>query len=133
MDMTSGSSCWPPTLKTIEQQEPITRSRFIQCPSCKNRSFKLKRTVEVGRCKNCQESYKIVVVYVKTGIKPKQKAKPATETRTTTPESTLPSWQMPSDSSLFGTSESSSSSFSKANFDWGTTSQDNKPETSSDQ
>ncbi len=120
-------------MKTVEKEEPVTRSRFIECPSCKNRSLKLKRIVEVGRCKNCHESYKIVTVYAKIGTKPKAKSKPATEKQTTVSESTLPSWQMPTDSSLFGTSESSSSAFSSTNFDWGTTSQDPESKSSGEQ
>ncbi|TMI47084.1 hypothetical protein E6H17_07240, partial [Candidatus Bathyarchaeota archaeon] len=61
-------------MKTIKQDESISRSRFVDCPVCKNHTLKLKRTVQVGRCKNCSESYKIIVLYVKTGRKAKPPA-----------------------------------------------------------
>ena len=96
-------------MKTINQEEPVARSRFIDCPECKTHTLKLKRIVQVGRCKSCHESYKIVVVYVKEGKKPK----PATKTESATvasPDATLPSWQVPSDSSLFGSSSTETSS-----------------------
>src|SRR3972149_6665752 len=95
---------WSGMLKTVKQEEPIPRSRFIECPQCKARGFKLKRIVQVGRCRNCHESYKIVIMFVKTGTKSK-KEMPQTNTvenKETSPESTLPSWETPSDSSLFG-------------------------------
>src|SRR5690349_5314884 len=91
-------------MKTVNQEEPIARSRFIDCPSCKTRTLKLKRIVQNGRCKSCHESYKIIIVYVKEG----KKQKPATNAGATitspSPDATLPTWQMPSDSSLFGSS-----------------------------
>src|SRR6266852_9815883 len=96
-------------MKTVNQEEPVARSRFIDCPNCKTRSLKLKRIVQAGRCKSCHESYKIVIVYVKEGKKPK----PATKTEPTntapSPDTTLPSWQMPSDNSLFGSSSTETS------------------------
>ena len=103
-------------MKTIKQDESISRSRFVDCPVCKNHTMKLKRTVQVGRCKTCSESYKIIVVYVKTGAR-RTKSPAATSSQNeskpeSTPESTLPSWQLPSDSSLFSTSAGNSSEFS---------------------
>jgi ribosomal protein S27E len=124
-------------LKTVKHDESIARSRFVDCPVCKNHTLKLKRTVLVGRCKSCGETYKVVVVYVKTG----RKAKPAsltTETRPETkleskpetmPESSLPSWQLPSDSSLFGSTSEPSSGLSEAVF--GETHKDEPSETGS--
>jgi hypothetical protein len=97
-------------MKTIKQEEPVARSRFIDCPSCKTHTLKLKRVVQVGRCKSCHESHKIVIVYVKEG----KKAKPATKTEPATaapsPDATLPSWQVPSDSSLFGSTSTETDS-----------------------
>src|SRR5712664_4490371 len=96
-------------MKTVNQEEPLARGRFIDCPNCKTHTLKLKRIVQVGRCKSCHESYKIVVVYVKEGKKPK----PATKTESATvasPDATLPSWQVPSDSSLFGSSSTETDS-----------------------
>jgi DNA-directed RNA polymerase subunit M/transcription elongation factor TFIIS len=89
-------------MKTINQEEPIARSRFIDCPECKTHTLKLKRIVQVGRCKSCHESYKIVVVYVKEGKKPKPATKTESANTVASPDATLPSWQVPSDSSLFG-------------------------------
>jgi ribosomal protein S27E len=111
-------------LKTVKQDEPIARSRFVDCPVCKNHTLKLKRTVQVGRCKSCSETYKIVVVYVKTGrnAKPSSltpEARPETKAESrpeTLPETSLPSWQLPSDSSLFGSSSDSYSGLSEAVF-----------------
>ena len=108
-------------MKTIKQDESISRSRFVDCPVCKNHTLKLKRTVQVGRCKNCSESYKIIVLYVKTG----RKAKPPTanipqnETKPQpTAEPSLPSWQLPSDTSLFSTLTENSSGVSDIDFDY---------------
>lgn len=97
-------------MKTVNKEEQVTRSHFIDCPSCKTHTLKLKRVVQVGRCKSCHESYKIVIVYVKEGKKPKLPTRPATEGTVSSQESTLPSWQVPSDSSLFGSSSSDTSS-----------------------
>jgi len=94
-------------MKTIKQDESISRSRFVNCPVCKNHTMKLKRTVQVGRCKTCSESYKIIVLYVKTGRKTKSATVLTAQSETKpqpTPEPTLPSWQLPSDSSLFSAS-----------------------------
>ena len=109
-------------MKTIKQDESISRSRFVDCPVCKNHTMKLKRTVQVGRCKTCSESYKIIVVYVKTGAR-RTKSPAATSSQNeskpeSTPESTLPSWQLPSDSSLFSTSAGNSSEFSDIGFEY---------------
>src|SRR6267143_2544666 len=108
-------------MKTIRQDESISRSRFVDCPVCKNHTMKLKRTVQIGRCKTCSESYKIIVVYVKTGRRskspkvsiPEKEAMPQP-----TAEPTLPSWQLPSDTSLFSTSTESSSELSDIGFEY---------------
>ena len=108
-------------MKTLKQDESISRSRFVDCPVCKNHTLKLKRTVQVGRCKTCSESYKIIVVYVKTGRKAKsspttisqKEAKPQP-----TPELALPSWQLPSDTSLFSAPLENSSEFSDTGYDY---------------
>ena len=120
-------------MKAVKQEEPITRSRFIACPNCKTRTLKLKRIVQVGRCRSCHESYKIIILFVKTGKKDKQPQRPSLENKETNPESNLPSWQIPSDTSLFGSSKEETSTFSQTNFDWGTNSQDNQSSTGSEQ
>ncbi len=89
-------------MKTVNQEEPVARSRFIDCPNCKTRTLKLKRIVQAGRCKSCHESYKIAIVYVKEGKKPKPATKAESVNTAPSPDTTLPSWQVPSDSSLFG-------------------------------
>src|SRR5713226_8855044 len=100
-------------MKTIKQEEPVARSRFIDCPSCKTHTLKLKKVVHVGRCKSCHESYKIVTVYVKEGKNPKSVTKTEPASAVPSPDATLPSWQVPSDSSLFGsTSTETDSTFS---------------------
>jgi ribosomal protein S27E len=107
-------------MKTIKRDEPISRSRFVDCPVCKNHTLKLKRTVQVGRCKSCSESYKIIVVYVKTGRKTKPPADTKTESETKpqpVPE-TLPSWQLPSDTSLFSATVEDSSVLSDIGFEY---------------
>ena len=111
-------------LKTVKQEEPISRSRFADCPVCKNHTLKVKRTVQVGRCKSCNETYKIIVVYVKTGRKTKvQSLTPETRSENkqeTKPEAaketSLPSLQLPSDTSLSGTSSPDYSGLSEAVF-----------------
>ena len=108
-------------MKTIKQDESISRSRFVECPVCKNHTMKLKRTVQVGRCKTCSESYKIIVVYVKTGRKTKSPAVTSSQNEKKsqpTPEPTLPSWQLPSDSSLFSASTEGSSGLSDIGFEY---------------
>ena len=97
-------------MKTVNQEEPVARSRFIDCPNCKTRTLKLKRVVQAGRCKSCHESYKIAIVYVKEGKKTRAPAKPLTANTAVSPDATLPSWQVPSDSSLFGSSPAEKSS-----------------------
>ncbi len=97
-------------MKTVNQEEPVARSRFIDCPECKTRTLKLKRIVQAGRCKSCHESYKIVVVYVKEGKKPKPATKTESANTVVSPDATLPSWQVPSDSSLFGSSSAETNS-----------------------
>lgn len=118
-------------MKTVKQEEPVTRSRFIECPQCKTRAFKLKRIVQVGRCRNCHESYKIVIMFVKTGKKDKKETTDTAtfETKETSPESTLPSWEVPSDSSLFGSTVETSPSFGSDTFGWETNTQDEGSET----
>ncbi len=100
-------------MKTINKEEPVTRSHFIDCPNCKTHTLKLKRVVQVGRCKSCRESYKFVIIYVKEGKKPKPAAKMPTATAPS-PDATLPSWQVPSDSSLFGSSSAETNSLFSA-------------------
>jgi hypothetical protein len=97
-------------MKTVNREESVTRSHFIDCPNCNTHTLKLKRVVQVGRCKSCHESYKIVIVYVKEGKKSKPAAKTPIANTVRSPEGTLPSWQVPSDSSLFGSSSSDTSS-----------------------
>ena len=122
-------------MKTVKQEEPITRSRFIECPQCKARGFKLKRIVQVGRCRSCHESYKIVIVFVKTGTKSKKETPQSVtvENKEASPGSTLPSWEIPSDSSLFGSVGETSPSFGTDAFEWETNTQDKPSETRSDQ
>jgi hypothetical protein len=99
-------------MKTVNKEESVTRSHFIDCPACNDRTLKLKRVVQVGRCKSCHESYKIVIVYVKEGKKPKSSVKTSNANADTvsSPDTTLPSWQVPSDSSLFGSSSTETDS-----------------------
>jgi ribosomal protein S27E len=109
-------------MKTIKRDESISRSRFVDCPVCKNHTLKLKRTVQVGRCKSCSESYKIIVLYVKTGRKTKSPAVAAPQNESKpqpSPEPTLPSWQLPSDTSLFSTPIESSSGLPDTGFQYG--------------
>jgi ribosomal protein L37AE/L43A len=93
-------------MKTVKQEEQVARSRFVDCPICKNHTLKLKRTVLVGRCKSCSETYKVLIVFVKTRRKSKPPAINAGAKKEAKPEpsqeSTLPSWKLPSDTSLFG-------------------------------
>jgi ribosomal protein S27E len=109
-------------MKTIKRDESISRSRFVDCPVCKNHTLKLKRTVQVGRCKTCSESYKIIVVYVKTGRKPKSSTVAGSQNETKpqpAQQPALPTWQLPSDTSLFSTPTENSSVFSDTPFDYG--------------
>src|SRR5260370_4398553 len=87
-------------MKTISQEEPVARSHFIDCPSCKTHTLKLKRVVQVGRCKSCHESYKILIVYVKDGRNPKPTNKTESANTRASPDATLPSSQVPSYISL---------------------------------
>ena len=123
-------------MKTIKQDESISRSRFLDCPVCKNHTLKLKRTVQVGRCKNCSESYKIIVLYVKTGRKTKPSAANVSQNETKPQpnlEPTLPSWQLPSDSSLFSTSTEASTGLSDTGFDYSSSEHSGEPESTSGQ
>jgi hypothetical protein len=107
-------------MKTIKRDESVSRSRFVDCPVCKNHTLKLKRMVQVGRCKTCSESYKIIVVYVKTERKAKSPADTKTQSEAKpqpAPEPTLPSWQLPSDTSLFTAPVEDSSGFSDIGFE----------------
>ncbi|TMI33636.1 hypothetical protein E6H28_01475 [Candidatus Bathyarchaeota archaeon] len=97
-------------MKTVNKEEPVVRSHFIECPGCRTHTLKLKRIVQVGRCKSCHESYKIVIVYVKEGRKPKPSGKTPSPSTEPSPDASLPSWQVPSDSSLFGSSSAETSS-----------------------
>jgi hypothetical protein len=99
-------------MKTVNKEESVARSHFIDCPACNSRTLKLKRVVQVGRCKSCHESYKIVIVHVKEGKKPKPSAKTpnANADTVSSPDTPLPSWQVPSDSSLFGSSSTETDS-----------------------
>src|SRR5436853_6063091 len=96
-------------MKAVNQEEPVARSRFVDCPECKTRTLKLKRIVQAGRCKSCHESYKIIIVYVKDGKKPKPATKTEPANTVPSPDSTLPSWQVPSERSLFGSSSTETS------------------------
>ena len=108
-------------MKIIKREEPIIRNRFSDCPDCKTRNFKVKKTIEVGRCRNCRESYKVITVYAKTGVRTKTiSTKPAAEIGQPTQEPSLPSWQLPSDTSLFETTEQGQSTFSNPSFAWDT-------------
>lgn len=123
-------------MKTIKQDESIARSRFVDCPVCKNHTLKLKRTVQVGRCKTCSESYKIIVVYVKTGRKAKSPTVSNSEKEPKlqlTPEPTLPSWQLPSDTSLFSTSVDNSSGLSDTPFEYSQSEHTGESESTSEQ
>jgi ribosomal protein S27E len=123
-------------MKTIKQDESISRSRFVDCPVCKNHTMKLKRTVQVGRCKTCSESYKIIVVYVKTGKRAKTLATADSrkeEKPHPSPEPALPTWQLPSDTSLFGTSTESSAGFSDIGFEYSESERTGESESTSGQ
>ena len=116
-------------MKTVNEEEAVARSRFIDCPNCKTHTLKLKRIVQVGRCKSCHESYKIVILYVKEAKKLKSAAKTGSVNTLPGPDSTLPSWQVPSDSSLFGSSSTETySNFSDSSSSFGE--EDQKRETS---
>ena len=117
------------TLKTVKREEPIIRNRFTDCPECKTRNFKVKKAVEVGRCRSCHESYKIITVYAKTSPKTSPKTKQPAQPRTTS-DSSLPSWQLPSDTSLFGATGNAASTFSSQNFAWGKDRKDESETTS---
>ncbi len=81
----------------------------------------------MGRCRRCHESYKIVFVFVKTGTKPKTHMEPRTET-------SLPSWQTPSDTSIFGGAvENAESTFSNVSFSWDSESREKESGTGSEQ
>lgn len=123
-------------MKTIKEDESISRSRFVDCPVCKNHTMKLKRTVQVGRCKTCSESYKIIVVYVKTGRRSKSPTIPIPEKETKpqpTAEPTLPSWQLPSDTSLFSTSTDGQSGLSDIGFEYSESERTGGSESTSEQ
>jgi hypothetical protein len=121
-------------MKTLNQEEPITRGRFIDCPNCKTHTLKLKRIVQAGRCKSCHESYKIVIVYVKEGKKPKPTTRTVVANTVASPDSSLPSWQVPSDSSLFGSSSTeTSSTFANNGSIFGPDEHDSGTSTSSEQ
>ncbi len=112
-------------LKTIKQEEPIIRNRFIECPNCKTRNMKIKKVVHVGRCRKCHDSYKVVMVYVKPALTTGQPHRDA--------GSTLPSWETPSDTALFGKQTETPSTFSGSSFDWNSESRKTKSESGSGQ
>ncbi len=123
-------------MKTIKKDESISRSRFIDCPVCKNHTLKLKRTVQVGRCKSCSESYKIIILFVKTGRKAKPPAANIAQNETKpqpTAEPSLPSWQLPSDTSLFSTSTENSTGLSDIGFEYSHSENTGESESSSGQ
>jgi ribosomal protein L37AE/L43A len=110
-------------LKTVKTEEAVSRSRFADCPVCKNHTLKLKRAAQVGRCKSCNETYKIVVVYVRAGRKQKPavsssdtRAETKPETKVETAPEASPSLPIPTDSSLFGTPSEKYSGLSEALF-----------------
>ena len=78
----------------------------------------------MGRCKSCSETYKVIFVYVKTGRKPKaagitNETRPEPQLQTkpeSSPDTSLPAWQLPSDSSLFGSTTEPYSGLSEALF-----------------
>jgi len=122
-------------LKTLKTEETVSRSRFADCPVCKNRSLKLKRTIQVGRCKSCNETYKIVIVYVKAGRK-QRPAMPSSDTRPEikpdSPPETSPAWQPSPDTSL-GTPTETYAGLSEAVFGESQTDQRSGTGTSSGQ
>src|SRR5712664_1728620 len=121
-------------MKTVNQEEPVARSRFIDCPNCKTRTLKLKRVVQAGRCKSCHESYKIIIVYVKEGKKTKSATKTRSANTAPSPDTTLPSWQLPSDKTLFGSSSTETSPiFSDISSIFGQYDKDSETSTGSEQ
>lgn len=101
-----------------------------------SRGLKLKRIVQVGRCRNCRESFKIIIQFVKTGSKKQQKETSHThtfETKETAPESNPLSWQVPSDNSLFGSTSEASSSLGNESYGWETNTRDDSSKTNSEQ
>lgn len=112
-------------MKTIKQEEPIIRNRFVECPNCKTRNMKIKKVVHVGRCRKCHESYKVVMVYVKPALTSAQPHRPA--------GSTQRSWETPSDTSLFSKSSETPSTFSSSSFDWSSQPRKTKTESGSGQ
>src|SRR5712692_11065339 len=121
-------------MKTVNQEEPVARSRFIDCPNCKTHTLKLQRIVQAGRCKSCHESYKIVIVYIKEGKKPKPATKTESPNTLASPNATLPSWQVPSDSSLFGSlSTETNSIFSDTSTSFGQDEPESETSTGSQQ
>ncbi len=128
-------------MKTVKEEEAVARSRFIDCPVCKNHTLKLKRTVQVGRCKSCNETYKILIVFVKTGKRTKPPVtNPETPPETkqgenpqVSPESTLPSWELPSDTSLFGSTSDTHSGTAEDVFGGSHSDQNSRPESTGTQ
>ena len=109
-------------LKTVRRDEPISRSRFADCPVCKNHTLKVKKTVQVGRCKSCNETYKVIVVYVKSRVtkpailgteKKQEMVQPKSETVAESPTAALP---QPSDTGLFDNSSPDYSGLAEALF-----------------
>jgi hypothetical protein len=116
-------------LKTVRRDESIIRNRFTECPHCKTRNFKIKKTIDVGRCRKCRDSYKIITIYLKVGGTAKSIAKNELSSH----ETSLPSWQSPSDSALFASAGQDRSTFSNSNFAWGTEERRDESETTTSQ
>src|SRR5207245_11313727 len=70
----------------------------------------VKRVVHPGRRKSCHQPYEIVILYVQEGKKPKPAATTEPTKTAPSPDTKLPAWQVPSDSSLFGSSPTETNS-----------------------
>src|SRR5437867_11447982 len=101
-------------LKSVRRDEPIIRNRFVECPHCKTRNFKVKKTIDVGRCRMCRDSYKIITIFMKVGADKGSKEKELNQSH----GPSLPSRKVPSDSVLFGSNAERHSAFSNLNFAW---------------
>ncbi len=113
-------------MKTVRRDEPIIRNRFVECPHCKTRNFRVKKTIEVGRCRKCRDSYKIITIFLKVGADKGAKEKDPSLLQ----NPSLPSWQVPSDSALFGSNAEHHSTFSNPNFAWSNDERPDESETS---
>jgi len=111
-------------LKTVRREEPIIRNRFVECPHCKTRNFRIKKTIDVGRCRKCRDSYKIITLFLKIGGN-----KGPANKELDSPQ--VSSWQPSSDSAPFGTTVEHHSTFSNPNFAWNTDERGDESETTS--